>query len=282
MKKDNASNERIEEAALKILKKNEQRRKIMSWVFGVIGVASLGYGLYYYYDQGSAQNNSDGLAERKEIVGHDDRELILNPDILEEVEEGQKNVLVEYKDLYKLNKNLIGWIKIADTIIDYPILQTSNNEFYLTHNYKQEKDKSGTLFLDYRCDYENPSDNLIVYGHNLKSERMFGSLKKYENEKYLKKHPIINFDTLYEKGSYQVVFVFESEVYQEKDVVFKYYDFIDAVSEQEFNSNIEAMREMSFYDIGIDVKYGDELLTLSTCDSAESNSRFVVVAKRIK
>ena len=282
MKKDNASNERIEEAALKILKKNEQRRKIMSWVFGVIGVASLGYGLYYYYDQGSTQNNSDGLAERKEIVGHDDRELILNPDILEEVEEGQKNVLVEYKDLYKLNKNLIGWIKIADTIIDYPILQTSNNEFYLTHNYKQEKDKSGTLFLDYRCDYENPSDNLIVYGHNLKSERMFGSLKKYENEKYLKKHPIINFDTLYEKGSYQVVFVFESEVYQEKDVVFKYYDFIDAVSEQEFNSNIDEMREMSFYDIGIDVKYGDELLTLSTCDSAESNSRFVVVAKRIK
>ena len=191
-------------------------------------------------------------------------------------------VLDEYKTLYNKNKSLIGWLKIDDTNIDYPVMQTANNEYYLDHNYNQEYDKNGSLFLDKDCDVVHRNTNLIVYGHHMKSGKMFGNLNQYGNEKYCKAHEIIQFDTIYEKGTYQVMYVFRTRVYNEDEVVFKYYQFLDAVSEKEFNSNMQEMAELSLVDTGVTASYGDELLTLSTCDSSETDGRFVVVAKRIE
>ena len=116
----------------------------------------------------------------------------------------------------------------------------------------------------------------------MKSGKMFGNLNQYGNEKYCKAHEIIQFDTIYEKGTYQVMYVFRTKVYNEDEVVFKYYQFLDAVSEKEFNSNMQEMAELSLVDTGVTASYGDELLTLSTCDSSETDGRFVVVAKRIE
>ena len=77
------------------------------------------------------------------------------------------------------------------------------------------------------------------------------------------------------------MYVFRSRIYNEDEIVFKYYRFLDAASEKEFNSNMQAMAELSLYDTGVKASYGDELLTLSTCDSSETDGRFVVVAKKI-
>ena len=110
---------------------------------------------------------------------------------------------------------------------------------------------------------------------------MFGKLDSYQYESYYKEHPYISFDTIYEKGTYQVMYVFRSRVYKETEIVFKYYQFIDANSEQEFESNMQEMAAMSLYDTGVTAEYGDQLLTLSTCDYQETNGRFVVVAKKI-
>lgn len=192
------------------------------------------------------------------------------------------SVLDEYKSLYNQNKNLIGWLKIADTNIDYPVMQTGDNTFYLDHDMNQKKDKNGTLFLDAGCDVIRPSTNLIIYGHNMRSGTMFGSLGKYKSEEYYKKHPVIQFDSIYEKGEYQVMYVFNSHIYSESEIAFKYYQFIDVASQKEFDSNMDAMAEMSLYDTGVSAQYGDMLLTLSTCDYEEKNGRFVVVAKRVK
>ena len=79
------------------------------------------------------------------------------------------DVLDEYKTLYEKNKKLIGWLKIDDTNIDYPVMQTSNNEYYLDHNFNQEYDKNGSLFLDKDCDIVHRNTNLIIYGHHMKS-----------------------------------------------------------------------------------------------------------------
>jgi sortase B len=115
----------------------------------------------------------------------------------------------------------------------------------------------------------------------MSSGKMFGNLNKYSSEQYYKDHSIIQFDTIYEKGTYQVMYVFRSKIYNEDEITFKYYQFFDASSEQEFNSYMQEMAALALYDTGVTASYGDELLTLSTCDYSEEDGRFVVVAKRI-
>ena len=122
---------------------------------------------------------------------------------------------------------------------------------------------------------------MIVYGHHMKSGNMFGNLQKYAKESYYKKHSMITFDTIYEKAQYEVMYVFRSQVYNDNDIVFKYYQFIEANSETEFNSYMQEMSKLSLYDTGVTAQYGDSLLTLSTCDSSQTDGRFVVVAKRV-
>ena len=122
---------------------------------------------------------------------------------------------------------------------------------------------------------------MIIYGHHMKSGRMFGDLDLYVNEDYYKEHPIIQFDTIYEEGTYQVMYVFRSRVYNEDDIVFKYYQFFEVSTPQEFDSNMRAMANMSLYDTGVTATFGDRLITLSTCDNSEEEGRFVVVAKKI-
>lgn len=190
-------------------------------------------------------------------------------------------VLEEYQTLYNKNKKMVGWIKIEDTEIDYPVMQTVNNEYYMDHNFNQEYDRNGSLFLDKDCDIVHRNTNLIIYGHHMKSGKMFGGLNKYSSQEYCKEHPNIQFDTIYERGTYEVMYVFRSRIYNEDEVVFKYYQFLDAASTQEFNSNMQEMAALSLYDTGVTASYGDQLLTLSTCDYSEEDGRFVVVAKRV-
>lgn len=193
-----------------------------------------------------------------------------------------REVLDEYINLLNKNKKLIGWLKIDDTNIDFPVMQTSDNEYYLNHNLNQEYDRNGTIFMDKDCDVLKPSTNYIIYGHHMKSGKMFGKLDKYQDQKYCEEHKYIQFDTIYEKGTYEVMYVFRSRVYSEEEIVFKYYQFIDADGEQQFDSYMEEMASMSLFDTGVTAEYGDQLLTLSTCDYQEKNGRFVVVAKKIK
>lgn len=268
--------EDMKKEILRQLKKRERMRKFMCVLCVVAAVGCLGYFGGYYYLAGRSAGQFEELAELKKkkpvsegIKVHKTGEMEV-PDILD-----------EYKSLYNKNKSLIGWLKIDDTIIDYPVMQSPDSEYYLTHNFNQEQDKNGSIFMDPDCDVLKPSTNLILYGHHMKSGKMFGDLARYEDESYMKEHSLIKFDTLYEKGTYQVMYVFRSKLYRDNEITFKYYQFINANSAQEFDSNMRAMAEMSYYDTGVTAVYGDRLLTLSTCDNQEQDGRFVVVAKRI-
>ncbi|MBD5475209.1 MAG: class B sortase, partial [Lachnospiraceae bacterium] len=264
------------------LKKREKRRKLAVVLCSLVAVLCFGYfGIYYYFSD-RTQADYEDLAELKgkgnsTLTGSLFREIHYSEDETIELE-----VLEEYRTLYSKNKKLIGWLKIDDTNIDYPVMQTANNEYYLDHNFNQEYDKNGSLFLDKDCDVVHRNTNLIIYGHHMKSGKMFGSLNRYSSEEYGKKHSRIQFDTIYEKGTYEVMYVFRSRIYNEDEVVFKYYQFFDAASEKEFDSNMQEMAALSLYDTGVTASYGDELLTLSTCDSSETDGRFVVVAKRVR
>ena len=190
-------------------------------------------------------------------------------------------VLQKYETLYKLNNNLIGWVKIDDTNIDFPVMFSGDLEFYLDHDYYDEYSRSGSIFMDSGCDIVNRSDNVIIYGHHMKSGNMFGKLDLYSSYDYYLNHKYIQFDTIYEEGLYEVMYVFRSRIFKENEIVFKYYQFIDAGSAEEFDSYMAEMDKLSLYKTGVTAAYSDKLLTLSTCDYQEKNGRFVVVAKKI-
>ncbi len=266
------------------LQKRERNRKLLIFICSLVAVACMLYVGFYSYEDYRTKANYEQMAQLKEQSPVASSGNLSEEEVVIHYTEDTKDtpeVLEEYKNLFNLNKKLIGWLKIDDTIIDYPVMQTTDNEYYLDHNINQEKDRNGALFLDKDCDVLAPSTNLIIYGHHMKSGRMFGNLDDYASEKYYKEHPIIQFDTIYEKGTYEIMYVFRSHVYSEAEVVFKYYQFIDCYSEQEFDSYMQEMAAMSLYDTGVTAKYGDRLLTLSTCDSTVEDGRFVVVAKRI-
>ncbi len=264
------------------LKAVEKRRKLTVMLCSLCAAACFGYFFVYYFFAERTGANYAQLAELKDsqaLADLGERVIVVRGE-QEEVE--LPDVLAKYKTLYNKNKKLIGWLKIDDTIIDYPVMQTSNNEYYLTYNFNQEYDKNGSIFMDYQCEAFPRSQNLILYGHHMKSGKMFGDLEKYVKESYYKEHSVIQFDTIYEKGIYQVMYVFRAKVLKENDVSFKYYQFINANSVEEFNSYMKEMAEMSLYDTGVTAEYGDELLTLSTCDNSQTDGRFAVVAKRIQ
>ncbi|MCR5033480.1 MAG: class B sortase [Lachnospiraceae bacterium] len=268
----------------KELQKREKRRKRLTVFCSLAAVCCIGYFGFYYYMTYRTENYRNDLAERKENSIYTTTVTPSTPGVT--VNKTTENIeipdiLKEYQSLYNSNKSLVGWIKIEDTKIDYPVMQTVNNDYYLTHDFDQNYDKNGSIFLDTDCSLIPRSTNLIVYGHHMKSGRMFGELDKYSQEEFWAKHPSFTFDTIYEKGTYLVMYVFRSHIYKEDEIAFKYYQFIDVNSETEFNSNMNEMAAMSLYDTGVTAQYGDQILTLSTCDSSQDAGRFVVVAKKL-
>ncbi len=281
-KTDDAIGEADEQLQLEIkrqLKKKEARRKLTLAILALVAMACISYLIFYYfmYLKNDVQYNELSSLVKEKTIGEEQYSV----NIIRE-DDSTPPILKKYETIYQKNKKIVGWLKIEGTNIDYPVMQTVNNEYYLDHNYNQEYDKNGSIFLDKDCDAAHPGDNMIIYGHHMKSGKMFGNLNLYSREDYYKEHPSISFDTIYEEGTYDVMYVFRSKIYSEEEIVFKYYKFINATSEAEFDSNMEEMEKLSLYDTGIRAKYGDKLITLSTCDSSESNGRFVVVAKKAK
>ncbi|MBO4310957.1 MAG: class B sortase [Lachnospiraceae bacterium] len=242
----------------KILREIEESNRDNAFIFTTINPNSV-------KKNNTASNNSD---TNDYTITFDTYEI---PDILE-----------KYKDTYTKNNDLIGWIKISDTNIDYPVVQSNDNQFYLSHNFKGKGDANGCIFADMYCNIYPRSKNVILYGHHMKSGKMFAHLEKYDNYDFYLKHKTFVFDTIFEEAMYEIVFVFRDYVRTSDATDFKYYEFVDVTSEIEFDSYMNELKEKSLYDTNVPVKFDDELLTLSTCDYAQANGRFVVIAKKIK
>lgn len=191
-------------------------------------------------------------------------------------------VLPEYQGLHEQNSDFAGWLTIPGTEIDYPVMQAvpESSDFYLTHNYDGQEDINGSIFLDSRNDYEQQDDNLIIYGHNMKSGMMFGGLKNYLDESYSLEHKMVTFNTIYEKAQYEIIAVCLSKVSQEGEEGIRYYDFINAGNEENFNHYLDYIKEMNIMSGDINASYGDRLLTLSTCNNYTEDGRLFLVAKK--
>ncbi len=190
-------------------------------------------------------------------------------------------VLPEYEAILAENENFAGWITIEGTKVDYPVMLTKTDaDYYLKRNFNGQNDINGTLFMDARTNLEAPSTNIIIYGHNMKSGEMFGGLKKYLDEEYWLAHRQILFDTIYEKGTYEIFAVCLAQVQYQNTEGFRYYNFIQADSEEEFEEFLDNIEQLSVF-TGTEMPvYGDELLTLSTCNSYVEDGRLFLVAKK--
>lgn len=233
-----------------------------------------GYHIYDHYAQVDEQTEVfDGLAEVVENTPTEETEAEDTP-----VSEGE-NVLARYQELYLQNEDMVGWISIDGTTINYPVMQSVNEpNFYLKHNFEKEYSDLGVPYIQENCDILT-SDNLVIYGHHIKGGKMFGALESYKDKGFYEEHKTIQFDTLTEQAEYEIVAVFKTVAYSSEG--FRYYDFVNAEDEEGFNTYIAKCKDLALYDTGVSVEYGDKLITLSTCEYSAQNGRLVVVAKKI-
>ena len=188
-------------------------------------------------------------------------------------------VLPEYAELYRQNPDVVGWIRLSDTVLNYPVMQTPDRkEYYLRRDFYGKHSTHGCLFVQEQCDVFRPSDNITIYGHNMHDGSMFAVLHKYENMDFWKTHPVITFDTLSHHNEYEIFSVFKTSATKKKG--FNYQRFVDARNKSQFDRYVKICKDLSLYDTGISPQYGDKLITLSTCDYSLENGRLVVVARK--
>lgn len=193
------------------------------------------------------------------------------------VQPQEPTMLARYEALYRENDDLVGWIKIDGTNINYPVVQSKDApNFYLKHDFEKNYTDYGCPYAQQNCDVQTPSDNVVLYGHNMKDGTMFCDLTNYKSESFWAQHRTIQFDTLTQKNEYTVIAAFKGEAAE----LFAYNAFVDAETPEEFDAYVAAVKELALYDTGISAAYGDKLITLSTCEYSFENGRMVVVAKR--
>ena len=268
---------------------------ILSYIAGVVCIViaiacCVYFGVSEYKDHLAAkklQELQDKIEQNSLVWNDTEKETETeNDEEATETEETEKPLMIleEYAALHEQNPEMIGWITIPDTDVDYPVMQSSveESDFYLRHDFNKQDDKNGIPFIDARNQYMPRDTNIIIYGHNLKSGLMFGPLKNYLDEEYLEEHRTVQFDTIYEKGTYEIIAVCLAKVEYQDEEVFRYYNFINAASESSFQEYLYNIERLSVYDTPIDAVYGDELLTLSTCNDYTEDGRMFLVAKRIR
>lgn len=273
---------------MNLFKKLKNKRTLYFALFGVFSAIFVVSALFLvdYFIESAKQKGrynelSDNKSQIQDIIDNapttPEGDLEPNEDYPFDLE---SPILPEYQDAYEQNDDLVGWIRIDGTVIDYPVMQhLEEKDYYLERNFDKEYSKHGCIYLREQCNPFKPSDNVVIYGHYKQDGSMFHDLHGYYRESFWKEHQFIEFDTIYEHHTYQILAVFKTSA--DADKLFPYHRFNNAESAEEFDEFVSKVKSMSFYDTGVDAEYGDKLITLSTCEYTLSNGRLVVVAKRV-
>ncbi len=249
-------------------KSKNKARKIIIIVLTIIFITSIIAIALHLYKMNKEKQSNENILEDVKID-------------TEQVTEEKTERMLQLEELQKENQEIIGWLEIKGTKINYPVCQAQDNSYYLDHNYKKEKATGGSLFLDKDFNLDKPSTNYLIYGHRNKNGTMFEDLIKYQKEDFYKEHKEIQFTTIKEDSTYEIIAVFKSRVfYKNEKNVFRYYYFINAESEEEYNDYISNCKKASIYDTGATAEYGQQLITLSTCEYSQKDGRFAVVARK--
>ena len=191
----------------------------------------------------------------KEI--HDIKEKVIN-----------KKKDINFKELKRINKDVVGWIKVPNTSIDYPVVRTSNNDYYLNHSFRRNNSNAGWIFMDYRNKLDGSDNNIVMYGHNRLDGIMFGHLKKLLNKDWFnnKDNLYIEFITDKDKNTYKIF-----SIYKIKDDTYYLNTKVN-----NYNKFINKLKSRSIYNFNTELT-GENIVTLSTC-TINDDYRLVVHA----
>lgn len=199
---------------------------------------------------------------------------------VEEPTDPETGILTRYLEFYEQNPDMVGWIKLEGTKLNYPVMQTPHEkDYYLKRNFEREYSDWGAIYAREECDVFRPSDNVTLYGHTMKDGSMFACLHEYTEKEVWERNNVIFFDTLYERHIYQIFAVFTTTASLGEG--FRYHQMEDAVDEAEFNEFIATCKDLALYETGITPAYGEKVICLSTCEYSQDNGRLVVAAVRI-
>lgn len=255
---------------------------IAAVIFLLVAIGCGGYLIHYYYTShksevavGELQSMIETEEDVEETTGNEKTNLVnINGNLIQK----------KFAKLYCKNSDFIGWITIPDTKVDYPVMFTpydsEGGEYYIHRDFEENSSAAGLPFIDRNCNIEYPTDNIIIYGHNMNSGTMFHDILNYESKEFYEEHKEFSFDTIYEDGTYEVVAAFYGQILEEDADDFKYYEFVNAGNEEEFLDFVKNIKAMSVIDTDVEVSYGDKLVTLSTCAYHVENGRFAVVARK--
>ena len=256
-------------------------RKILLLLCICVFIGSMTYLVKFKTDSIASEKNISNLQQQM-----DQAEKDAESGNTVTIEGYPEDYLPKFASFYEVNEDIKGWIKIPNTNVNFPVVQTTDNDYYHRLNFQKEYDYYGTPYIDYECDVKKPSTNIIIYGHNIKADgQMFNDLTKYKNLDFYKQNPVVNFDSVYREGKYKIIgaFITNAQAEQDNGNLFNYVSFVNADTEEEFNAFIDEVRKRSIFDTTVDVEYGDELLTLSTCTyEFRPEARFAVVARRVR
>lgn len=249
-------------------KKNNKYKKILLVILFILLICAICYIIYNYIN-----------ANKNKSLYND----IIPDKTTDDLSKVTSEFTEKVKELQKENTDIKGWIRIEDTNINYPLLQTENNNYYLTHNYKKEKSSYGSIFINSNCNIKDDKANVIIYGHDMKDNQMFKDLIKYQDKEFYEQHPIIKIATEEGENDYEIISAFKSRVfYQDETNVFRFYQYYNFDNENKYNEYISNCKKIQLYDTGKTATYGEQLITLITCEYSQENGRMVVVAKKVQ
>ena len=267
----------------------EKCRKII-YMISVITIVVCGYiVLDYYIDTTTAQNKYEDIMEDYS-----------EPDNSQPSQDTDKTPNIKYimtpsaEKLYNMNHDVVGVINIPDTDVFYPVVKGRDNVEYLNKTVSGDEARAGSIFIDYRNIFDEvkdgvmqeSSDNIIIYGHEMATGKMFGSLKMYkDNSYYYEEHPIIEFNSNYFCYKYKIFSVMIVDADDKTDTRYEYWNALDFDNEKEFYDFVNEAKRRNIRLNDVDVKYGDPLITLSTCNEIfgkEREGRLVIMARRLR
>lgn len=244
------------------MQKSMPKVKIVAVVL-LIALA-VGFIIYNYYpriNQTVQKDNIIAVAKESPVVVADE--------ITDEIADR-----IDFNALLAMNPDTVGWVSIAGTPLEYPVVQTDNNSYYLSHNFLKEESFEGAVFRDYLCN-TTTTRNHVLYGHYMSDESIFGSLWNYQDQAYFKLHPIIQFDQPGNPGDWEIFSVYVTEA----NYNYRQPEFIN---DSEFTHYMNRLKARSLYDTGVVINPDDEVLTLSTCIYTFDDARFAVHARKVK
>lgn len=231
----------------------------------------------YWLDSRHQQQEHERLRQLVQISGQGEATPLM---AVSDPQTGEtRMVLREYAALYESNSDFVGWVTVPGTRIDYPVMQSTEKDYYLRRGFDRKRTNHGSIYAWEQANVAAPSDNVTLFGHRMNDGTMFYDLLNYDGEAFWREHTTFRFSTLEEKREYEIFAAFRTSGTGGEG--FAYHAFVDAADAEEFDAFVHACKELSFYDTGITPQYGEKLVTLSTCNYAMENGRMVVVGRSI-